>query len=56
MERKQSELQVISKAKDLCAYVMIATQKSPKQSCYKNEDQYNAYEKFNSIRKGGLSK
>lgn len=31
MERKQSELTVISKAKDLCSYVMTITQKSPKQ-------------------------
>lgn len=31
MERKQSELTVITKAKDLCAYVMTVTQKSPKQ-------------------------
>ena len=30
MERKQSELTVITKAKDLCSYVMTATQKSPK--------------------------
>ncbi len=31
MERKQSELTVITKAKDLCSYVMTITQKSPKQ-------------------------
>lgn len=31
MERKQSELSVITKAKDLCSYVMTITQKSPKQ-------------------------
>lgn len=31
MERKQSELTVITKAKDLCSYVMTVTQKSPKQ-------------------------
>lgn len=31
MEHKQSELTVITKAKDLCSYVMIVTQKSPKQ-------------------------
>ena len=30
MERKQSELTVITKAKDLCSYVMTVTQKSPK--------------------------
>ena len=30
-EDKQSELIVITKAKDLCAYVMVTTQKSPKQ-------------------------
>ena len=28
---KQSELTVITKAKDLCSYVMTVTQKSPKQ-------------------------
>lgn len=31
MERKKSELTVITKAKDLCSYVMTVTQKSPKQ-------------------------
>ena len=31
MERRQSELTVITKAKDLCSYVMTVTQKSPKQ-------------------------
>lgn len=31
MERKQSELTVITKAKDLCSYIMTVTQKSPKQ-------------------------
>lgn len=31
MERKQSELTVITKAKELCSYVMTVTQKSPKQ-------------------------
>lgn len=31
MERKQSELTVVTKAKDLCSYVMTVTQKSPKQ-------------------------
>ncbi len=30
MEHKHSELTVITKAKDLCSYVMIITQKSPK--------------------------
>ena len=34
MERKQSELTVITKAKDLCAYVMTVTQKSPKHFRY----------------------
>ena len=28
MERKQSELTVITKAKDLCSYIMTVTQKS----------------------------
>ena len=28
---KQSELTVMTKAKDLCSYVMTVTQKSPKQ-------------------------
>lgn len=31
MERNQSELTVITKAKDLCSYIMTITQKSPKQ-------------------------
>ncbi len=31
MEQKQSELSVITKAKDLCSYVITITQKSPKQ-------------------------
>lgn len=31
MQRKQSELTVITKTKDLCSYVMTITQKSPKQ-------------------------
>lgn len=31
MEHKQSELTVITRAKDLCSYVMTVTQKSPKQ-------------------------
>lgn len=31
MERKQSYLNVITKAKDLCSYVMTVTKKSPKQ-------------------------
>ena len=31
MEHKQSELTLITKAKDLCSYVMTVTQKSPKQ-------------------------
>ena len=34
MERKQSELTVITKAKDLCSYLMTITQKSPKQFCF----------------------
>lgn len=34
MERKQSELTVITKAKDLSSYVMTVTQKSPKQFCF----------------------
>lgn len=34
MERKQSELTVITKAKDLCSYVMTVTQKSPKHFRY----------------------
>ena len=31
MKSKQSELTVITKAKDLCSYIMVVTQKSPKQ-------------------------
>ncbi len=34
MERKQSELTIITKAKDLCSYVMTVTQKSPKHFRY----------------------
>ena len=34
MERKQSELLVITRAKDLCSYVMTVTQKSPKHFRY----------------------
>lgn len=34
MERKQSELTVITKAKDLCSYVMTVTRKSPKHFRY----------------------
>ena len=34
LERKQSELAVITKAKDLCSYVMVVTQKSPKHFRY----------------------
>ncbi len=34
MERKQSELTVITKAKNLCSYVMNVTQKSPKHFRY----------------------
>ncbi len=34
MERKQSELTVITKAKDMCSYVMTITQKSPKHFRY----------------------
>lgn len=34
MERKQSELTVITKAKDLCSYIMTVTQKSPKHFRY----------------------
>ena len=30
MHKKQSELTVITKAKDLCTYIMVITQKSPK--------------------------
>lgn len=31
MEKKKSELMVMTKAKDLCSYVLTVTQKSPKQ-------------------------
>lgn len=34
MERKASELTVITKAKDLCSYIMVITQKSPKHYRY----------------------
>jgi len=34
MDKKQSELTIITKAKDLCSYVMIITQKSPKHFRY----------------------
>ena len=34
MQKKQSELTVITKAKDLCTYVMTVTQKSPKHFRY----------------------
>ena len=34
MQKKQSELTVITKAKDLCTYVMTVTQKSLKQYRY----------------------
>ena len=34
MERKQSELTVITKTKDLCSYVLTVTQKSPKHFRY----------------------
>ena len=34
MQKKQSELTVIMKTKDLCTYVMTVTQKSPKQYRY----------------------
>lgn len=34
MNKKQSELTVITKAKDLCSYVMTVTQKSPKHFRY----------------------
>ena len=33
-EKKTSELVVITRAKDLCSYVMTITQKSPKQFRY----------------------
>lgn len=31
MKQKQNELTIITKAKDLCSYIMTVTQKSPKQ-------------------------
>ena len=34
MEHRQSELTVITKAKDLCSYVMTVTQRSPKHFRY----------------------
>ena len=34
MDRKQSELIVITKSKDLCSYVLVITQKSPKHFRY----------------------
>ena len=34
MGQKQSELTVVTKAKDLCSYIMIVTQKSPKHFRY----------------------
>lgn len=34
MKQKANELTVITKAKDLCSYVMIVTQKSPKHFRY----------------------
>jgi len=34
MERKKNELSVITKAKELCQYVMVITQKSPKHFRY----------------------
>ena len=34
MQKKQSELTVITKAKDLCSYIMTVTQKSPKHFRY----------------------
>jgi hypothetical protein len=34
MDRKQSELIVITKSKDLCSYVLVVTQKSPKHFRY----------------------
>lgn len=43
MQKKQSELTVITKAKDLCTYVMTVTQKSPKIQdvfCLNNMSKY----------------
>lgn len=34
MQKKKSELTVITQAKDLCSYVMVVTQKSPKHFRY----------------------
>ncbi len=34
LEKKQSELVVITKAKDMCSYIMTVTQKSPKHFRY----------------------
>ena len=34
MGQKQSELTVVTKAKDLCSYIMVVTQKSPKHFRY----------------------
>ena len=34
MGQKQSELTVVTKAKDLCSYIMAVTQKSPKHFRY----------------------
>ena len=34
VEHKKSELQVITKAKELCSYIMLITQKSPKHFRY----------------------
>lgn len=34
MSHKASELTVITKAKDLCSYILVVTQKSPKQYRY----------------------
>ena len=65
MEKKQSELQVITKAKDLCSYIMTITQKSPKHFRYtfisrlQNlslsviENLYRANETF--VKKGDLA-
>ena len=33
-QRKESELTVISKAKDMCSYIMTVTQRSPKHFRY----------------------
>ena len=34
MQKQQNELMVVTKAKDLCSYVMTVTQKSPKHFMY----------------------